>query len=72
MQMQHPVASAREVKVMGDDEGGELIIAMKLPYQLKDQFRSPIVQVAGWLIRHQNRRSGYQRPGQSNSLLFAP
>jgi hypothetical protein len=71
MQMQHPVAPTRKVEVMGDDEGGEPIIAMKPSYQLKDQFRRPVVQIAGWLISHQDLWSGYQRPGQSHSLLLA-
>src|SRR4051794_9924179 len=71
MQPQHAVAAPGKLKVVGDDEGSEPVLSMKSLYQVKHHFCGPVVQIAGWLVGHQDRRSRNQGPGHSYSLLFA-
>src|ERR1041385_3712999 len=71
LQPQHAVTAPGKLKVMGDNEGSKPVLAMQSLYQVKHHFCGPVVQIAGWLIGHQDLWSCYQRTGQSDPLLFA-
>lgn len=71
VQPQYSVATPGKVQVVGDDEGSEPVLPMEPLDQLEDHFSSPIVQIPGRLIGHENLRPRYQGPGQSHALLFA-
>src|SRR5262249_30540903 len=71
MQPQHAVTAPGKLKVVGDYEGSEPVLAMQSLYQVKHHFCGPVVQIAGWLVGHQDFRSCYQRSGQSHPLLLA-
>jgi hypothetical protein len=71
MQAQHAITTTREVNIMGNDEGGKPVLAMKPLDQIEHQIRCAVVQVAGGFVCHQDLWSCNQRPGQSYSLLLA-
>jgi hypothetical protein len=63
LQAQHPVAAAREVKIVSGDQRGQLLIVMQLRDQLEDRVRSAIIEVPGRLIRQQDLRLDNEGPG---------
>src|SRR5215472_7952214 len=64
MQAQDAIATTRKVKIMGNDEGGKPMLAMKFLDQIENHSGSAVVQIAGWFICHQDFGSRNQRSGQ--------
>src|SRR3954449_3981957 len=60
-QPQDTIAAARKIMIVGDDEGGELVLAMQSADQLEDQLGSATIQVAGWFICHEQLGFGDER-----------
>src|SRR5581483_1730061 len=55
-QPQHPVAAARELCIVRDNDAGQTVLMMQLLYQTEDPVRCAGVQIASRLIRKQHLR----------------
>src|SRR3954451_17130209 len=60
MQPQYTIAAARKLKVVGDDKGSEPVLSMKSLHQSEYHLRGTVIQVACWLVRHQDSWACYQ------------
>lgn len=70
-QSQHATAATCERMVMGNNEGGKLMLSVKPGDQVKNCVRGSLIKVAGGLICQQQLRTGYECASQSYSLLLA-
>ena len=69
--MQNPAANRRRVGIVRDHQRGLSQFAIRAHQHLQHSFRVLRIQVAGGLIRQNNRRPRDQRARDRNSLLFS-
>ena len=69
---QCPIRPLRQFKVMGRQDRGQSVGPVQPFQHFHHPLRGAMVEVSGWLVRQQNRRSVCQGAGQRHSLLLAP
>ena len=71
LQPQHPVAGGRESRVVGRDDGREVVLRVGLAQELMQRLRRVLVEVAGRLVGEQQRRPHDQCPRHGDTLLLS-
>src|SRR5262249_37599211 len=71
VEMQDALGSLSRARVVRDHKDGLIQALAELPDQVEDFLGGACIQVAGWLVRHDQRRIRYDGPGDADTLLLA-
>ena len=66
----HPINRPRDVRIMCDDDGGQVVALVHLPQQIEDLLRSCRIEFAGRLVGQQQIGMIRQRHGNRHALLL--
>ena len=67
----HPVAEASQIEVVRHEHQGGAAIPLQGEEQVDDRLAGGLVEIAGRLVRHQDRRVGHDGAGDRHALLLA-
>ena len=68
---QDAVAFARKVKIMRDQDAGEIFSAAQIGEETENHFAGALVEISGRFVGQQERRTGRQSPRDRHALLLA-
>ena len=71
MNTQHPIATGRQLGVVGHEHQRHAVLAMAAKQKLDDLMSGGLVEIAGRLVGDDDGRTWRQRPGQRDALLLA-